>query len=73
MSAAEIFTDEYNAIVRELVAGATPLGAYAMGWVSAAAAQAGVRPDRQLLYAASRVAKLSAVEAAFEAWRKAKR
>jgi len=65
-----VFTQTYFDLVNELLQapGATALGAYAMGMVTVAADHAGLIPDRQLLYAASRVVTLHAVVVVYDSW-----
>lgn len=49
----DLLTDEYAALVNDLVPNASAAGAYCIGMVSVAALQNGIAPSRALLEAAS--------------------
>ena len=64
-----VFTAEYFEVLNELLRDAAPVGAYAVGIVTAAALQDELPPDRELLVAASRIADLADVDDVYQEWK----
>ena len=64
-----VFTAEYLEVLNELLRDAAPVGAYAVGIVTAAALQDELPPDRELLVAASRIADLADVDDVYQEWK----
>jgi len=61
-------TDQYLDTLNDLLKTAYPIGAYAMGVVSALAWRQKMQPDRRLLYNASVCIAVRAVPIIFDAW-----
>jgi len=66
------FSDEYAALITELLPESTARGAYFIGIASALAWQAGLEPDRKLLELAARVGHSRSVGMVFDVWRRGK-
>jgi len=61
-------TEETLAMVNELLRGATPMSAYAMGLATTSAAQANIDPPRQLLLAARGCTSVEEAIESIESW-----
>lgn len=69
----EFLPEDYFTNLNELLKGCTELGAYAMGLVTVLAENANLKPDRRLLYNASKATSIQAAGIIFEAWAREKK